>query len=430
MRRQPQCLRNLTLEPERVDRCDSADHCDGGPQRERLVLQDESASGRPDEPADLPRRARERHVAPEQPRFRQVDDERRVDRAVQALSNREDRDRPAEQERGLRAGEPFPGSGDGGERSHPEQPHQREAAQAARSLDQLRDGKLCDGNDGGGDKPEDTNRGIAHVRSVLGERRQQLGHHRNAGADEDDVEHHVRDERAVSEHVGVASRLVVILADSYRGQQPQHDDEDQKRRRVQEKEERERPRVVGPRDRAGDEAAQRDAEVHRHALLCERRMATVLWRQRRQQRRLARPERAAACSDEHVEHERMPRRADEREQGEAEGHDHQRSGENRARAEPVRERAADEPRAQRGGGVRRDDQPCDAQRDPADVVQIDDQERPDDTVPEHVREAARLEDPDVAGQLRVQAAQVRPHRASLATRLGTRRRPAARCPRR
>jgi hypothetical protein len=39
-------------------------------------------------------------------------------------------------------------------------------------------------------------------------------------------------------------------------------------------------------------------------------------------------------------------------------------------------------------------------------VQVDDEKRPDDAVPEHVREPARLKDPNVSRKLRIQAAKV------------------------
>jgi hypothetical protein len=44
-------------------------------------------------------------------------------------------------------------------------------------------------------------------------------------------------------------------------------------------------------------------------------------------------------------------------------------------------------------------------------VQVDDEKRPDDAVPEHVREPARLKDPNVSRKLRIQAAKVGAHRA-------------------
>ena len=54
----------------------------------------------------------------------------------------------------------------------------------------------------------------------------------------------------------------------------------------------------------------------------------------------------------------------------------------------------------------RDDEPGRPEREPADVVQVDDEEREDEPVPERVREAADLEQPDGQRQARVQAPEV------------------------
>ena len=58
------------------------------------------------------------------------------------------------------------------------------------------------------------------------------------------------------------------------------------------------------------------------------------------------------------------------------------------------ERAGDEARGERGGRVDRGREPGEAERDPAHVVQVDDQERQDDPVPERVRQPADLQHPD------------------------------------
>ena len=96
--------RDPRFERQGIGRCEQTDAGNRGPQRQWLVLQDEPARGRADEPADLPRRARERHVAAEQPWLGEVDDERRVDRPVQAFAQSEDTDCDAEDDRGLCAG--------------------------------------------------------------------------------------------------------------------------------------------------------------------------------------------------------------------------------------------------------------------------------------------------------------------------------------
>ena len=55
--------------------------------------------------------------------------------------------------------------------------------------------------------------------------------------------------------------------------------------------------------------------------------------------------------------------------------------------------------------------PARPRRYPPHVVEVDDEERHDDAVSEHVREAACLEQPDRAGELRIQAADIAGERA-------------------
>jgi len=415
VRRAPKARRDRALERQCVPRGEQADHGNRRPEREGLVLEDEPSGCRTDQPADLPGGARQSHVAAEQPRLGEVDDERRVDRAVQALAESEHADGDPEDDRRLRPRQPGAPCHHGEERARPDHAHQREPAHTAVTLDELDDGKLRERDDAREHEPQHTDRGLTHVSGVLRERRQQLGHDRDAGTDEDDVQPHVRDERAVAKHVGIAARLLVCLDAVGHADQPQDPDEDEERSGVQQKEERERLGMCSPCDRTGDEAAERDAEVHRHPLLCECRVAPVGRRQRAEQGRLARPEGTAARADEHVQQQRLPRRADQREEREPHRHHDERAAEDGARPDPVRERPADESGAQCRRRVRSDDHACEAQRDPAHVVQVDDQERPDHSVAEHVRETARLQDPDVARQVRVEASQVRPHGASLTT---------------
>ena len=120
-----------------------------------------------------------------------------------------------------------------------------------------------------------------------------------------------------------------------------------------------------------------------------------------------------ATPDEEVQRKRLPRLADQRKECERDRGQHERTAQHDPGTEPIRQRAPDEPgreRRQRTGG---DDEAGDAERDPPDVVQVDDQERPDDAVPEHVHEPARLQDPDVPRKLRIQAAKVGPHGSRL-----------------
>ena len=185
----------------------------------------------------------------------------------------------------------------------------------------------------------------------------------------------------------------------------QHDDVREKCSRVEEKERGETPR----RDETADETAERDAEVHRDALRCKRGVASVLRRERRQQRRLRRPERAAPESRDPVEDERLPGVMHEREQSDRDRHDAERGGEDAARADAIRQRPCGEAREEPTDGVRRGDEPCDPERDSAHVVQVDDEKREHDPVPEGVDEPADLENPDVPWQLRIQAAEVASH---------------------
>jgi len=82
VRREMEVHRNPPFECKGVHRCERADGGGGRPERERLVLKDEPTDGRSDEEADLPRGAREGHVAAEQLRLREVDHERCIDRPV------------------------------------------------------------------------------------------------------------------------------------------------------------------------------------------------------------------------------------------------------------------------------------------------------------------------------------------------------------
>ena len=106
------------------------------------MLEDEASRGRADEPAELPREAGERHVAAEQSRLRQVDDQRSVDGAVKTLPQREDPNRHAEDDRCLCAREPLSAAEHRDERSRPDHSHQRQSAHPAPALDELHDREL------------------------------------------------------------------------------------------------------------------------------------------------------------------------------------------------------------------------------------------------------------------------------------------------
>ncbi len=100
----------------------------------------------------------------------------------------------------------------------------------------------------------------------------------------------------------------------------------------------------------------------------------------------------------------MPGFADQRKQREGNRSQDERAAEHDPRPEAIRQRTCDEAREKRGCRAGGDDQPSNTERDPADVVQVDDQEGPDHPVSEHVGQPARLQDPNVPRQLRIEAA--------------------------
>ena len=402
---------NSPFEGKGIGGREHTDRCGGRPKRERLVLEDETSDGRSDEEPDLPRGAREGHVAPEELGLREVDHERGIDRAVQALRESEDADGDAEDDRSLRAGEPGAPGEDPEERTGPDDTHQGEAAQPALAFHELHHRQLADRHPGGEDKPDHSDSRLAHMCGVLGERREELAHHGNTGADQDHVEDDERDEDAVPCHVRVAPGRATCLAMARRWHELQHSHEHEERHGIEQEEKRERAGVGRSRDGAGDKCPEREADVHRHPLLCKGRVTTVWWRQRAEQCRLTGPERAGGDPDEEVQHERVPGLANQREEGKGDGGDHEGTAEHDTRPEPVRERAADKARGECSQRARSNDETGDTEREPANVVQVDDEKRPDDAVPEHVREPARLKDPNVSRKLRIQAAKVGAHRA-------------------
>ncbi len=342
MRSDMEVWRDPSLERQRIHRRQQADRRRRRPERPRLGLKDEASGRGADQPAELPGEAGERHVAAEQPRFRQIHDEWRIDCAVQAFAEGEHRDRDAEDDGRLSSREPGAADEHCKERSGPDHSHEREPPQAALALDELHDGQLPERDASREDEPEHPDRGLAHVRGVLRERREELTHHRDPRSDEDDVEDDEAKKDAIAEHVGVAAGLVVRLDVARCGDEPQHRHEDEKRRGVEQEEEREGAGVGRACNCAGDQTAECDAEVHRHPLLREGGMSPVPRCERAQEGGLARPEGSAAESDERVQGKGLPRVANEREESECDGHHDQGATQNSPRSEPVGERAPDE----------------------------------------------------------------------------------------
>ena len=165
--------------------------------------------------------------------------------------------------------------------------------------------------------------------------------------------------------------------------------------------------VGGGRDQAADERAEPDPEVHADPLQRVGRVPLVRGREAREQRRLAGPEAGRAGAFEREERERLPRLPDQREERERGRLEQEAEEERVPPADPVDRRAGREPDEQRGGAGRREREARLRERDPADVVEVDDDEREDDPVPERVDHAARLHEPDRAREVRIEAPQVR-----------------------
>ncbi len=278
MRREVEVRGNPSFQRQRIHRRQQADRCSRGPERTRFGLEDEPSRCWADQPAELPGEAGEGHVTAEQPRFGQVDDERRIDRSVQAFAQGEDGNRDTEDDGRLSSGEPGPAEQHRDERAGPDHAHQREPAQSALAFDELHDGQLPERDPAREDEPEHPDCRLAYVRGVLRERREELAHHGDPRADEDDIEDDVAEKDSVAQHVRVPAGLVVRLDMTRRGNEPQHCDEDEKRRGVEQEENRERARVRRSRDGTGHQPAERDAEVHRHPLLREGGVTAILGR--------------------------------------------------------------------------------------------------------------------------------------------------------
>ena len=141
-------------------------------------------------------------------------------------------------------------------------------------------------------KKSDADLALADVRLVARERRHEV-EERVAGRDEEEVQHPEPDEQPVAQHGAVGRRRVRVSFGGARVvDEREHDDVGEERRRVDEEEHGEAtPGSTTLAISPPVEPAEADAEVHRHALLRERRVPARGRRQPRDQRRLARPER-------------------------------------------------------------------------------------------------------------------------------------------
>jgi hypothetical protein len=121
---------------------------------------------------------------------------------------------------------------------------------------------------------------------------------------------------------------------------------------------------------------------------------------------LRRPEAPISPADDGHGEEGLPGLVHKREVADAQRHRHQRPGERQPSADAVGEPAGDRAGEQAEDPVRRERETGDPERETADVVEIDDDERKRDPVPERVDEPARLQRPDGARKPRVDRPQI------------------------
>ena len=171
--------------------------------------------------------------------------------------------------------------------------------------------------------------------------------------------------------------------------------------------------MAGARDEAADDPAQAETEVHADPLERERRVCPLRRRQPREQRRLAGPKTRRPRAFEREQDEGVPRLADEGEQGERDRLEQQSQEQGVPPAETVDECPGPETGCERGNSARGEREARGRERDSAHVVQVDDDERKDDPVPERVDNAAGLDEPDLARQHRVEAADVARRRSHV-----------------
>ena len=140
--------------------------------------------------------------------------------------------------------------------------------------------------------------------------------------------------------------------------------------------------MASARDEAADDPAQAETEVHADPLERERRVRPLRRRQPREQRRLAGPKTRRPRAFEREQDEGVPRLADEGEQGERDRLEQQSQEQGVPPAETVDECPGPETGRQRGNSARGKREARGRERDSAHVVQVDDDEREDDPIPE------------------------------------------------
>ena len=107
--------------------------------------------------------------------------------------------------------------------------------------------------------------------------------------------------------------------------------------------------------------------------------------------------------------EALPGALDERVGAEADGEEAERDRQHQPAADPVDEGAGDRAGDEAHAGVGGEYEPGHAEPDPLLVVQVDEQERQHEPVPERVHQAPDLEELHCTRQARVQAREGTPH---------------------
>ena len=173
------------------------------------------------------------------------------------------------------------------------------------------------------------------------------------------------------QHVPIRAGAAAVPAGVEVGLRDKHDHDAgvrEERRGIEEEERREAFWRVRRGDETSRQGAETDAEVHHDALHGEGRRTLIRGREARDERRLGWPE----ASDSDATHDRdekaLPRHVDEGVARIADREDHQRE-----RQHPLSTEAVDLGSEDRAGDdahdrVRRDDQPCHPELDPANVV--------------------------------------------------------------
>ena len=156
------------------------------------------------------------------------------------------------------------------------------------------------------------------------------------------------------------------------------------------------------RDQAADDPAEPDAEVHRQALLREGGVPARGGREARDAASTGSARSRPSRRPRRHQDEGLPRLPHERQQAEADRLQDEAAAERQPRADAVDQRARRRSRRRAAPPTRRRRQAGRAEPEAAHVVQVDDEEREDDPVPERVDHAADLEQPDVAREPRIE----------------------------